>query len=592
MGINLKAIHIRFILLLALISSILIDIILIITPQVESYEPSIYSAFPNYFWLLIVISLIFGSLVVIHSDDKKYLLYGVGVILYINILIISLPIFRGYFIYSRGDIITHIGCIKDLMGRGFVHDQNYYPGLHVFATNFALITKMPVTIIFQFFSIVFYIFFSSSIYILFKHGFNDINRKYPILLGILLIFGAVHLNIKPNNMVFLFLPLLIYLIIKIYREKKKKNTLICFFIMMVGLIFSHPISSFYIFIILIIFDLYIYHSSFLKYSDEHQFRNLPNKGVLALFSLWFNWYFLFPTIQHGFRKALYSLFIEEAINPALVYYTAALNVYDVKVIDAIQIIMFRFGLEMILLFFSLLIILFTLVKQRKSTIFVFFNKNLSGFFILSFLTFVVWSGMNFFVDFVHFYRLFKWFTFFSIFISTIIINFSFQNRLTKTIILTILIFIIIVISVFSVHPSSISKEANNQVSLQEVVGSEWFLENSKGNESIWSFGTDRERMGHLIYGRYSVPDRIQSQQEKEMPQHFGYKEHETVGENFSGYITHTDVTRILFYEVFTDYEEDWFFNETTYNKLNNDSSVNRVYDNEFYYTYKIEKMNS
>jgi len=588
-----KETKIKLLLLIALISAIFIVICLMLSSPARSYELSIYSQFSTYFWFLVLLSLVSSSIVVIFSSKAKLIHLGLGLIILVNTLIIALPIFRGYFVYSRGDIISHIGNIKEIVASGSVPSQNFYPGIHILSSNIALVTEIPFGLLFQLLSLVFYLFFICSIYVLFRYGFNYTRYKYLVLIGTLLIFGTSHINIIPNVMVFFFLPIILYLLIKVNTDKKVTSLSSIYFILTLYVIFSHPIASVYVLFIIILFSLFMYISQKKSFSTLITKLNRSTTRItIGLLSIWFFWYFLFPTIQHGFKNVIISLFYESDVNPALSSYTEGYSVYGVRLIDAAQIITFRFGLNLILLLVSIVVVFLFLLKSRKNFLLSLFDEKFTGFFIAGFGIFVLWSGINALAYFVTFTRVFKWFIFFSIFIiGVLMINPTYSGKKRyKTFV--ILICILIILSVFSVYPSPMSKSGNRQVPSEEYHGSDWIFENIGPNESYWQFGTSRRRMSHLIYGRYSVLERVHSMEEKNMPKHFGYSDHEQVGQNFSGYIIHTDLTRLLFEEVFTEYEENWFFNQTSYNKLNNDPSVDRIYDNGFYYTYQVREVDS
>ncbi|MCK4733231.1 MAG: DUF1616 domain-containing protein, partial [Methanophagales archaeon] len=108
----------RFVKIVAIIAFIFIISALTIiakTPPASGYEISIYAAYPWYFWFLLVGAISCGITILVHQafaeQKSNWWSIGLSIIIFTNLIIILLPIFRGYFISSGGDEITHLGMI-------------------------------------------------------------------------------------------------------------------------------------------------------------------------------------------------------------------------------------------------------------------------------------------------------------------------------------------------------------------------------------------------------------------------------------------------------------------------------------------------
>ena len=128
--------HDRFFKIMSLISFFLILLILIILLKAgpaASYEFSIYDAYPGYFWILIFSAIFCGKVVILGSavtqSKKNYWVFGLCAILISNAILLFLPVIRGYYIYGSGDVLTHIGYMKEIL-RTFSIGTNHYPVDH------------------------------------------------------------------------------------------------------------------------------------------------------------------------------------------------------------------------------------------------------------------------------------------------------------------------------------------------------------------------------------------------------------------------------------------------------------------------------
>lgn len=110
-----------------------LSILLLVGPA-ASYEFSIYEAYPWYFWIFLLSAILCGQIVIIVSaitqSKKNYWLFGLCIILLINVLLLFMPIIRGYYILGDGDVLTHIGYMKDILQTSTI-GTNHYPIDHI-----------------------------------------------------------------------------------------------------------------------------------------------------------------------------------------------------------------------------------------------------------------------------------------------------------------------------------------------------------------------------------------------------------------------------------------------------------------------------
>ncbi|HJH26822.1 MAG TPA: hypothetical protein C5S37_08645, partial [Methanophagales archaeon] len=119
------------------------------TPPAGGYEISIYDAYPWYFWVFIITSIFTGQIILLKStlsSDKndKLWVFGFLAILTTNIILLFMPFIRGYATYGRGDVLTHIGLIKDILRTTSFGTDNFYPLDHILTASLSYITSINV----------------------------------------------------------------------------------------------------------------------------------------------------------------------------------------------------------------------------------------------------------------------------------------------------------------------------------------------------------------------------------------------------------------------------------------------------------------
>ena len=167
-------------------------LVILLTPPASGYEFSICDAYPNYFWCLIITSIFLGQICAVLSvlDDStgKYWPLGFLAAVIANCLLLFLPVIRGYFIYGSGDILTHIGYMKDIGNYASI-GSNHYPILHMLGFSMHEFTGLSFGIITMIIPPIFSIVSIFYWYILGKEIFND---KFKAITLVLIAFLPMH----------------------------------------------------------------------------------------------------------------------------------------------------------------------------------------------------------------------------------------------------------------------------------------------------------------------------------------------------------------------------------------------------------------
>ncbi|MGM0405331.1 MAG: hypothetical protein ACQEQM_04240 [Thermoplasmatota archaeon] len=577
-------------------ASLLFTIILYIIakiPSAEGYEVDIYGVYPWYLWGLMIASLSLGSIAVLLSKSKNFIKYGFVIIVVTNLILLSLQFFRGYFFFVGGDLFTHVGFAKDILSSGHIPSFNFYPFQHVLTLDLYLICSISLEMSSRMLSIIFYLLFVISLYV-FLRNYSLTKFKFCLILGIFLIFGSQNLSPLPNILSFLFFPMILFLLTKIELDLSKLRLNAMLFIVVLSVIFFHPITSLYLLGILVLFKLgtIILYEYFNNYYD----LSYLNFTIILSFVAWVSWHMGFSSLRMGITRTISSIFYDPSLNPRAEEYTNTLGMFDIQVIDILKKFIFEFGMVSVLLLLVIVYLAYMTYDRKKIKRFL---KHRDILFLGgSVFLFAAWSTINFFADFVTFTRVFKFVILFSSLLLGLIfsfntsptVNFDFKDRVKHLSVLSILVVFILLISVFRVYPAPISFSSNLQVTQQENEGMEWFFEVQDEDKLIWEEGIRQHRWADFVYGSEGDERPENIRVEPNVENHFGYEERERMEENYTGYFIKTDIHMITYRHIFSDYEGYWRFNESSYEEFDRDPSVNKIYNNGFFESYDINEV--
>jgi len=211
----------KVLLYIALIFIVFSLVIISKIPPAEGYEFSIYDAYPWYFWFFVIMSFFIGQLIIIKNATSENWsnswVFGFVTILVTEAILLFLPIVRGYLIYGRGDALTHVGHIKDILNSGHVSPSNIYPVEHILATTIHGITNIDLgtlTIVIPVILFLLFVFW----YALFI--FQVFERKLAMFIlpiSALPLFGTGTTYYVPSMLSFYFIPFVLYCLAQVQR---------------------------------------------------------------------------------------------------------------------------------------------------------------------------------------------------------------------------------------------------------------------------------------------------------------------------------------------------------------------------------------
>lgn len=486
------------------------------TPVVSAYEISIYSAYPGYFWILVIAAVFCGLTALflrsfVIPESVKLHLGGFVLLIVINFMIILLPVFRGYFIPSGGDQLAHIGWIIDLVNTGHFGITNIYPVTHIISTKILLVTGFDIRSVMYLIPPLFYLIYVLGVVLLARVICQKFGQIYLVLAaGSVMLYTYFNYLFFPTQNILFLLPLLLLLLIKANYQNNARFG-IGLIIMLIVSPFVHPLGSLIIAFILALFVLASFFSRFLNKNRQNNeiipaVQSVNILSSIIIFVMYIIWFSRFDAFQASLRNALLWIFSGEG-TPPIDGITKGIAQIDYSIWDLIIRLFLNNGHTIIYGALAVLTISFVLLKyfrkERKLSV-------IDLFFAISFICLFIFAAGSIFGSYIGLgseLRLFCWPLFFSIFlIGMIIYDFIKSSSGLRKIVLTSVLFIAIFVSsivgVFNTYYSPLIDNGDIQVPYSSWRSQEWFHAN-KIDMYTMAFEQTTERARDVIYGRDS-----------------------------------------------------------------------------------------
>ena len=595
-------------------------LIILMTPHANAYEISIYEIYPWYFWFFVIAALFTGEImlfkIAMSKESNNLWFLGFIAILLTDITLLFMPIIRGYITDGRGDVLTHIGFIKNIMSSGIISDTNFYPLDHILASSLSLITKINVLKVVLIIPPLFSVFYVCSMYLLGKNLFIKKNEIFFLLLfSTILLFSNGNLIFAPSHQAFFCIPFVLYLYFKSRTNKLSTTFSILLVIYLFFIVYFHPEVTFFLIVIFLFIDLSMITCNII-YKNEPLSLYFKRRNTLNIIFICFitfcSWYFSYSFILGTFSKAIkwiiygsdssqYQFYSDLVVTqkpdiPTLFFYT--LNTYGQSLI-----------LGMMGLFFSTRFLIIYLQKKNETP-----SSNYHLFSSIGLLMFVLISFLTFVGDFtIGFERTFKYVLFFSSIVSGLGIysvfyenegfipvnlfkfKFSFNSKVLKIfsvlstfLLLTTLLFLLY-FSIFNLYFSPNIKSINSQVSETEIDGYSWFLHHRNEELIIKELGTDQVRFSDLTFGAFVNRDNLSFGEIAVIPYHFGYDNTSFTGALYteSTYLIFPIQAKIMYQNLFPEYYDKWRLYPNDFDRFENDPTSLKIYNSVGFNVYQV-----
>jgi len=573
--------------------------ILLFYSPITGYEISIYDSTPAFVWTSLFFAIACGIGLIFYfvwNDERVssvYWLLSIVLIIIARFELLYIPYLRGY-ITLRGDNISHIGHVVDVLKYSYIGD-NSYPVTHILCSEISLMTSLPPISFINYMTALFSVFFVFSIYLLLK--VTSIGRKGQFLAfaaagGIL--FDQYNVYVMPNGWSLFFLPFTLYIAL---RTMECKTYSIVFVLLLIFSVFFHPLTYLTLIAILILWAAFNYI--------------LKNSGFLAdIFEISYNRLFIVPimlsVILFIWHILSYQKFVPnihllwESITSGgntvpIVQLGDTLNRINFDLLDFIELFIKMNGDEFIYLLFlvsALYLLVHQYVKYHQKIC-----VNEAVFVAIPFLFGAVYAAylLNLVpgLDSIGSARLLSFTMILTPLSAALVLNnYALNKNKIMAIAGLILILTASLLSIFSLYPSPYVFRANPGVTNTDMSGMEWAIDNKDGDYQILTILSPVTRFADAILGIHDRKIEF-GKEDPTVIDHFGYNNSTHLGQYYdkTAYFSATKMDQII-YETIPTYSTVGRFNYYDFVRLNQDITVDRLYHNGESFVCAINLMRS
>ena len=581
--------------------------VILATPRANGYEISIYAAYPPYFWLLLILSLASGVFILVRqafAEDRSHLwVAGFAVILTTASVVLLLPLLRGYAFYGRGDPLHYLGNVKDIQSTGHFGaektvGENFYPASHDLVANISYVTGLDPKLLLMLLPTLFFAFYAVSIYLLSRVLTNSHRQSLMLTaFGSLPLFGWMQSAFFPSCLTFFLLPFLLFLY---YRARQPSSRTVefaaLFVLVLLSMPFFHPANG-GPFLAIVLLSLCV-GEWICKRSqqgcvgtsspDVPILRGLSLNPTTILIVVWFLWFSstrMFElSVQEIYKVLTFSgsetqAFLERGPVSLSLLIRAWLLSYGPLILYS--------GLAVTVGFRACTGLFFRQGKAEPKQVGLFV---MFAIFVVLFLLAAL-GALRFGSP-----RLWIYIIFSAALLSGLGLHDLLKGGLLKRLrvpIVTVLLVAAGVMGMLSVHPSPLTYGSNQQITAMDLDGARWFFDHDSEELLIDELAFIQRYYVAAVKGSRVWPRNVRDvvpEEARRPPEHFGYDRGQTYGEasDKDRYFISDKLSRAWYAEgLVRRYETFSLWTPEDFERLEEDSTVSRVYSNGEFETFYI-----
>jgi hypothetical protein len=567
----------RFILLSSSVLFLLISYSLSTLDQAKGYEISIYSEAPLIF-LIIIAGVVDGIFVIVlgyYNKIGKIWLLGVFQIILFNFIAISLYALRGYVLYLvRGDTAGYVGMAKDISDYGHILDYNFYPIVSLFISQTSQIANVPIIIISEYLSSLFFGIYVISIYCWSKSISED--KKFItacMIASAPVLFPWFSTSIYHMLLSVLMIPFLFYCI---QRSSDNRFKFLSIVMVLIYPLF-HPITAVMVFIYICVIYLY---QTFI----EHRSKTISVFLILIAFASLAKWFVSQYDMLHDVK-----LIIMQISGMLGTPSTAVSAKYYIQKLGLIKILrsLVLVNANQIIFYVLSTISIFYIVRNRR-----FAKKNIVaigtiGAIGASFLIGSIFIVIIFFTSNSHNPdRLINLNTN-MILTSPLVGSLIYRSSYKKQVLIIGLIALSSITAILSIYQSPIIMYPNDQMTNNEIKSMDWFLYNKEPNVKTVDVLTPIVRYGEIISGYNSSSRRDDLYEDiPSLPDHFNLSDNKMFFIDRDRYLVITKFDIVAYTEIWKDIHR---FEKQDFINMERLENVDKIYDSGEVLFYLIRK---
>ncbi len=465
--------------------------IIAITPPASGYEISIYSAYPGCFWLLLGSAIACGIFILIRHaspqmESSKWWLSGLFIVIFGNLIVMWLPLFRGYFLADLADEASHLGFIRDIVLHGHFGKSNYYPVSHILAVSLSYISGLDLTTIIKVSPSIFYLVYMLGLFVFSRALAQRLGQVLMVMaFGSVLLFTYFSVLFLPVQFALCLSPLILMLLQKrsLLSGLSVQHSL-CFLIFLVLIPFLHPMTALFLVATFLIYETCTRLGK--RMGLGHRLGAFPHSvpsvlpAAALLFIVFFTWFSAFAIFQAQLWLA-YTWFVFGIGRTPMEGLLEILRKEGFTAFEIIRILINNYGHDLLFILLSAAASLIVWRKvfsphgREKATVGEVF---LSSTFLL-FSLFFMWSLIVPFVTSIRSLRVYSWPLMVAVVLNGLVLGkwladskgIKFQ---VSRVLLTGIILVAMIIGMLSVYDSPHIQTTNLQLTEMDWVGMEWY----------------------------------------------------------------------------------------------------------------------
>jgi len=559
------------------------------------YEIDIYAVYPIYFWVLLGLAYFVSLLLVMrgafYGGGRRYGLIGIISIVCANSLILLIPFLRGYYFYGTTDAAQYLGFTQDIQTYGniglerthiqsatYTPIQDVYPAFPILISVISALTGLESRVLAMLMPFLFFIFYQFSIFIL-AHKLTHNFQK--ALLALAFAFPTMFLFLQsmcmPSVLLFFYSPFVIFVTLTWLTDRGREISWLLLVIVSIMVIpFSHPGDAISILIILFCIE-------FIRRRSKTTLKVGSVSAILSI--IWFVW----VSSIGVFAQSITSIFSGVSFGDLFSYLQTAGRA-NVSLLTTIDLFLRNFGQEMMYFAVSGLILISLILMRRR-------RKPTSHEYLYPLAIFLIFLILTPFFILIPGVGTYRRVIYYAVLGSTLLNAFFFYDWYTKAkfkkmlfSLITCIIFLAMLLSMFNVHASPFIKQSNQQITYSDALGMNWFFLHNNDQNPIDQIRITQYSLSAINLGVRETPRNIRwgTSNSYQALDHFAYTEYNQYGQAFTSdrYFLSSKLDRDIFPTIFPEYQNYWRWTDSDWRKLVNDPSVIRTYDNlEFYIFY-------
>ncbi|AKB23627.1 hypothetical protein MSMTP_0158 [Methanosarcina sp. MTP4] len=562
----MKNIKLKIVPILSFVFSFM-ALVLISSSKVNGYEHSIYSGTPNFSFIFLILSTIFGVYLILTQENPNFIFWRLGYlnILLNNVILILLPVLKGYAFNERSDVLTHIGYVIDINTIGHFDSDNFYPITHILLSEISQVANLQAITTFRLSPSIFYVIFALNMYFFAKSIFED-NRIISMVVASssILFLGKYQTMIVPNGICNMFFPLVLAIYFKNFEVKATKFA-IPLVLFLIVFPFFHPLSSLALILAFITIEISKYVLS--KFTSCNK---VTITHILILSLTFITWISSYVVWSRSVRGVFNKLSNEITATPIDAMVTDLTKI-NITLLDFIELFIRLYGITILYILFSFIGIYYIAIciHNKDNTYYKISILALCLIFFLIFCILMLFIPLGFSP-----LRIVTYINIISLVVGSFGLFKLSKQKIKNQYLVFLLLLIPLTIGIFNIYDSPLVMKPNPQITSEEYCGWGWFFDHKEEHIQVRGIMSSQPyRFFDFLHGFEGRLNRKDvNPQAPSVPDHFSYNESSQIGDSYTNpiYIPLSTYDKKLYVDVWNMVGR---YNETDFELLERDESA-------------------